>query len=477
VEFRIWVETRLTGRLLDRQLVAQVDRAYTGPEEIGLILEEGKSVLHQVQACMIEKQVEVLQAASWPCVHCGRKQRIKDRRTRRVRTVFGNVRVSCRRYIRCQCQGGKRITVWPLHRRQLPATTPELQYLYANWGSRVPYRRAAAVVEEMLPMAAGRVSHVTLWRQTLKVGARLDQRVSEPAEYDWPEPTRQPVPAAKSMSVAIDGTYIRADRMRGLREYHVVAGRVERDGHLGGHFAWVAQHRTCDERTFMKAALADNGWTSQSEVKVLADGADGFSNLVDTAAGKKTGRILDWFHISMRLRPIEQMSAGIAKAADSSDSVLQELLNEKLPRIRYQIWNGKWRAALDRLRKVHTATKQLVDSVSPDDAERVHRFRQHLKGLRQYLHSNWSGLKNYAAEWRNGRRISSALAESAMSHLVNQRMGKRQPMRWSSKGAHFLLQVRCAVLDNRLDSLFHEWYPYFRSPRLRHNLWYSRPHF
>jgi hypothetical protein len=321
------------------------------------------------------------------------------------------------------------------------------------------------------------VSHVTLWRQTLKVGARLDQRVSEPSEYDWPESTRQPVRAAKSMSVAIDGTYIRADRMMGLREYHVVAGRIERDGQLGGHFAWVAQHRTCDEKAFMKAALEDNGWTPESEVKVLADGADGLSNLVSTAAEKRAGRILDWFHISMRLRPIEQMSAGIAKAADSSDSVLQELLNEKLPRIRYQIWNGKWRAALDRLRKVHTATKQLVDSVSPDDAERVHRFRQHLKGLRQYLHSNWSGLKNYAAEWRNGRRISSALAESAMSHLVNQRMGKRQPMRWSSKGAHFLLQVRCAVLDNRLDSLFREWYPYFRSPRLRHNLWYSRPHF
>src|SRR5207248_2515949 len=123
-----------------------------------------------------------------------------------------------------------------------------------------------------------------------------------------------------------------------------------------------------------------------------------------------------------------------------------------------------------RMRKIYGATKRLVDSVSAADAERVHRFRQHLKGLRQYLRSNWSSLKNYAAEWRDGRRISSAMAESAMSHLVNQRMGKRQPMCWSTKGAHLLLQVRCAVLDNRLDSRFREWYPYFRSPRLRHNI-------
>ena len=60
-------------------------------------------------------------------------------------------------------------------------------------------------------------------------------------------------------------------------------------------------------------------------------------------------------------------------------------------------------------------------------------------------------------------RSSSALAESAMSHLVNQRMGKRQPMRWSSEGAYLLLQVWCAVLDQRLDGLFREWDPKFRN--------------
>ena len=49
-----------------------------------------------------------------------------------------------------------------------------------------------------------------------------------------------------------------------------------------------------------------------------------------------------------------------------------------------------------------------------------------------------------------------------MSHLVNQRMGKRQRMRWSCEGAHLLLQVRCAVLDKKLDSLFREWHPNFR---------------
>ena len=42
------------------------------------------------------------------------------------------------------------------------------------------------------------------------------------------------------------------------------------------------------------------------------------------------------------------------------------------------------------------------------------------------------GEAQYALERRKGLRISSALAESAMSHLVNQRMGKRQPNKQKS---------------------------------------------
>ena len=79
MEFRILVEVRLAGRVLHRQLVAQVEREATGigPEEIGLTLEEGKTVLSQVQAGVIHRQVEALQAAHRKCLQCGRKQRIR----------------------------------------------------------------------------------------------------------------------------------------------------------------------------------------------------------------------------------------------------------------------------------------------------------------------------------------------------------------------------------------------------------------
>ena len=50
----------------------------------------------------------------------------------------------------------------------------------------------------------------------------------------------------------------------------------------------------------MKAALEANGWTSQSQVVVLADGADGLKNLVQSAVNSEPRSILDWFHIVRR---------------------------------------------------------------------------------------------------------------------------------------------------------------------------------
>ena len=96
-------------------------------------------------------------------------------------------------------------------------------------------------------------------------------------------------------------------------------------------------------------------------------------------------------------------------------------------------------------------------------AERVKRFCRHLIDLRDYLLNIQKNLTNYGKARRDGLRISSAPAESGMNHLINQRMGKHQPMRWSADGAHLLLQVRGAVLDHRLEALFREWFPRFRA--------------
>ena len=63
----------------------------------------------------------------------------------------------------------------------------------------MPYRRAAKSLAEVLPIRDSEISHTTLRRHTLMVGSKLDQRVSEPDEYDWPEARRQAVAPAESL--------------------------------------------------------------------------------------------------------------------------------------------------------------------------------------------------------------------------------------------------------------------------------------
>jgi hypothetical protein len=59
-------------------------------------------------------------------------------------------------------------------------------------------------------------------------------------------------------------------------------------------------------------------------------------------------------------------------------------------------------------------------------------------------------LVNYAKRYRAGLRVGTSVTEGTANFLVNQRMNKRQQMRWTRRGADLLLQARCAVYNNAL---------------------------
>ena len=98
MEFLVRIEARLAGRVVKTCDVAMIARpgVVMGGEELGLSLEDGKEIVRELQSRMIAVQVEMLEAATSLCIHCGRRKDIKDRRPRQFRTVFGVVRVRCR---------------------------------------------------------------------------------------------------------------------------------------------------------------------------------------------------------------------------------------------------------------------------------------------------------------------------------------------------------------------------------------------
>jgi hypothetical protein len=83
----------------------------------------------------------------------------------------------------------------------------------------------------------------------------------------------------------------------------------------------------------------------------------------------------------------------------------------------------------------------------------------HLCDLEAYLQKNETGVVNYR-EWRNaGRSISTSAVEGTVNRLIGRRMCKAQHMCWSKRGAHLLLQVRCATLNDDLLAGFQRWFP------------------
>ena len=71
-----------------------------------------------------------------------------------------------------------------------------------------------------------------------------------------------------------------------------------------------------------------------------------------------------------------------------------------------------------------------------------------LTKLKNYLTNNEDYLVNYSERYREGKLISSSLAESNVETLINQRCKGQQHMKWTREGAHPLLQIRAAIASN-----------------------------
>jgi hypothetical protein len=68
--------------------------------------------------------------------------------------------------------------------------------------------------------------------------------------------------------------------------------------------------------------------------------------------------------------------------------------------------------------------------------------------------SKYPGLgsvRGYAEAYRNGERISTAHVECTVNQLINWRMCKKHQMGWSRAGAQYLLHVKTAITNGRLD--------------------------
>jgi hypothetical protein len=95
-------------------------------DDVGLSLAEAKSLLTKLQEAMVRGQVAEYLHCRRVCPDCLTFQPVKDRRRRRLQTLFGTVDVEAPRYRICRCRlppcvdeatflAGQRIVPRPLH--------------------------------------------------------------------------------------------------------------------------------------------------------------------------------------------------------------------------------------------------------------------------------------------------------------------------------------------------------------------------
>lgn len=159
--------------------------------------------------------------------------------------------------------------------------------------------------------------------------------------------------------------------------------------------------------------------------------------------------ILDWFHISLRVRHVEQSLSGLL-GSDLEHKRPLHYAQFDVERLRHLIWNGYGDEARRALPNIGQMAENAVWLNGERWRARIERFAQLARELETYLDLNATALVDYSRRQRAGLPIATSCAEAVVNSLVNARMNKRRQMRWMPHGAHRVLQVRAAVIDGRL---------------------------
>src|SRR3712207_973466 len=269
---------------------------------LGLRLEEGKAVLATVQRHLVAAQVDEHCRGRRRCDRCGAPRPLKDRRPRRLTSLFGVVEVHAPRFGPCRCGVACRRSITPVAEIMPDRCTPEYERVVAAVGAALPYRRALALLKEFFPLGDAPAVETTR-RRPLQVGARLERAALGP-----PQPPAA-IPEANSIALAIDGGHVRSVRRYQVRSFEVFVAQVS--GNEGKSVVFSSVPAEADrQQQQLRGVLHRLGAAPSTLVTILSDGADGPRSLGEAACIGPTSHAIDWLHLAMRIQHVAQAAKG-----------------------------------------------------------------------------------------------------------------------------------------------------------------------
>jgi len=165
--------------------------------------------------------------------------------------------------------------------------------------------------------------------------------------------------------------------------------------------------------------MADGTPIIEGNVVVLADGAPWIRNLVEEVLPGAL-MVLDWFHVC------EHVAETAMALYPDKDSLRKGWVTRQMNLLDRGGANTLLRRLAKRSMKLDAGSKEQKAVVD------LHRYLSERKELLRYSYARNEGLD-----------VGSGAIESAIDHVVQQRM-KRSGMRWKRAGAAAMLALRCA---------------------------------
>ena len=327
--------------------------------DVGLTLEEGKTLLFATQQQFVEIQLAEFCVGRRACQHCGAPRRVHDGHCSELKTVFGSVFYCRDRWKACACGEDRSRYISPLKDYLPMVSTAELRWLHATLGAMLPYRQAHAVMQLLLPLG-GRHNHVTLRNHALTVGACVQADARLDSNHRVVEPEAE---------LGIDVGYVRQVKGRGSSSMAIVAAAVGAIGKPPRIWA-SARTRTKPLHDDIAKFLNDSGYEKPDLVRVITDGALDLKK-VSGALPHAGCWVLDWAHIGRMIRHLDQAVTPFAYGRITPSGSAFELW-DLFVRFRSYVWTGRkqrWRRAGDLLYRL----MELLDQRADEDGERFCR--------------------------------------------------------------------------------------------------------
>lgn len=301
---------------------------------------------------------------------------------------------------------------------------PDVKELSCYVSMLEPYEMAS----EMLEKVGGiNISSSTLQRITKSIGEKLVRNEDNLTTDSSYEKTSKNI---DKLVISCDGTCINTENeWKEVKNGAIYEIKANTKGELHAiNKSYISRIENCQDfgkRLYIESRRRCLGYAKQ--VITIGDGAkwiwDLFNNYYPNSI-----KIIDWYHATEHLWSIIELMFG------NRENEQGKIFEKECEDLLYE--------GLISLLRVTIIDKMKELSIKEGST----RYESIIKALKYFI-TNENRMR-YAEFEKNGYPIGSGVIEGACKHLVQIRM-KRSGMKWSIKGAHDILQLRCLYLSNR----------------------------